>query len=222
MARLASQSPVRSIGTSRRALTGSVRLSGGGQVPFESSLERDWLQLLDFDDNVIAVREQPFSIQYVTDEGVRRYTPDVLVEFAGHLGRVRTVVYEVKPQDELEQSFLMLRPRFKAAVAYCRSRGWQFKIVTEKRIRTPKLGNVQFLRRYKLLPEQPEIRQQLLQALRGLERTTPEGLLAATFWHGEHKMAAIPVFWHLVANRLIGTDLAIPLNMASPIWVGQE
>lgn len=222
MARLASISPVRSIGTSRRALTGAVRLGAGGHVAFESSLERDLLLLLDFDPAVRAIREQPFSIQYQFEGATRRYTPDVLAEFGGVGAETHTVVYEVKMREELETSFVQLRPRFKAAVAFCRSRGWLFKIVTEKHIRTPTLQNVQFLRRYQALGDQPVVKQQLLQALKGLELATPETLLAATYWHGEQRMTAIPVFWQLVASRAIGVNLSKPLNMASPIWLGHE
>ena len=48
-----------------------------------------------------------------------------------------TVVFEVKPIDKLRADWVSLRPGFKAAVAHCRLRDWQFKIVTERHIRTP-------------------------------------------------------------------------------------
>jgi len=47
---------------------------------FESSLERDFLLLLDFDPEVVLYEEQPVTINYHDDQGRRRrYTPDVLV-----------------------------------------------------------------------------------------------------------------------------------------------
>ena len=60
-----------------------------------------------------------------------------------------TVVFEVKPIDKLRADWVSLRPGFKAAVAHCRLRDWQFKIVTERHIRTPYPANVKFLRRYR-------------------------------------------------------------------------
>lgn len=219
MARLAEITPVRRIGTSRRALTGSVILSGGGAVEFESSLERDHLLLLDFDPEVVNLREQPFTLRYL-DEGLqRKYTPDVQVDFLSRSGQSRTVVYEVKPLAVLKEEFQTLRPKFKAAISHCRSRGWKFKIVTEKHIRHPLLKNAKFLKRYKNLEDQPIIREQLCRSLCGMERATPSSLLTATYWHGEKRMSAIPVLWQLVAKRVIGVDLNEPLTMRSEIWM---
>src|SRR5437868_5438583 len=97
--------PSRKIPPSRRSLTGLVasqkspRLSlvpspparpsqlGAGQPQpqtrmkgFESSLERDFFILLDFDLNVDRYEEQPVRIEYRDGDGrLRTYTPDVLV-----------------------------------------------------------------------------------------------------------------------------------------------
>src|SRR5947208_8398615 len=50
--------------------------------PFESSLERDFLLLLDFDPDVEFYEEQPVKITYHDDRGRRRtYTPDVFVRY---------------------------------------------------------------------------------------------------------------------------------------------
>lgn len=45
----------------------------------ESMLERDALLLMEFDDDIVAYKTQPISIQYKDLQGnVRRYTPDYL------------------------------------------------------------------------------------------------------------------------------------------------
>ena len=130
MARLSSDTPVRVLRTSRRSLTGRVTLGDGGGAAFESSLERDWLLALDFDSRVQSIQAQPFSIYYEHQGATRRYTPDVRADYSLATG-VATVVYEVKPYEELQANWATYRPRFKAAVRYCRDQGWRFKLVTE-------------------------------------------------------------------------------------------
>jgi hypothetical protein len=211
--------PSRAIGTSRRALTGRLSLGEGARAGFESSLERDWLICLDFHPTVTLIREQPFSIHYESDRGTRRYTPDVLAQFAIAPGQRSTVVYEVKPQDELKSSFAEHRCRFKKAVAFCRAKGWRFKIVTEKHIRTPFLDNAKFLRKYRAFAVQELYRDQLLYSLRALGPTCPQALLALAYLSDEKRMAALTELWRMVACREIGAELARPLTMRSAIWL---
>lgn len=218
MMRLVSNGPVRPLKLARRSLSGRVALAAGGTAGFESSLERDWLLALDFDWRVIALQEQPYSLNYSHEGQRRRYTPDVLATFKEGR-REWTVVYEVKPHEDLRANWARYRPRFKAAVSDCRSKGWQFRIVTEKAIRSPYVKNVKFLRRYRNLPEQQMHNQALLYTMRALGDTTPQALLAATWADRERMMAAIPELWRLVAMRRIGVDLLVPLTMASTIWL---
>lgn len=218
MARLALNRPVRDLKTSRRCLTGRVSLSTGGNASFESSLERDWLIALDFDPTVRLLREQPFSIQYELDGKIRRYTPDILAESVSPQKKILTTVYEVKPLDELRTEWQRYKPRFRAAVHYCRARGWRFKIVTEREIRTPFVNNAKFLRRYRTVQSQPIVAQQLLYTLKALGETTPQTLLAAAYLHEEKRMSAVPELWRLVAIREVVALLDEPLTMRSPIW----
>ena len=222
MAQLANFLPVRKIGNSRRALTGRVRAGEGGVLNFESSLERDWLMVLDFSTDVIAVREQPFTITYEWEGGTRKYTPDMLAEHVTKSGVPAVVIYEVKYHDELRTKWDELKPRFKALMTYCRSRGWRFKIVTERQIRTPFLQNAKFLRRYRAIDSNVSVRLQLLYTFKALGETTPEALLTAAYWDEDTRLRAIPQLWKLVAERKVLTDLADPLTMSSCIWVNSH
>jgi hypothetical protein len=195
-----------------------VTLGDGGVAAFESSLERDWLLALDFDPRVQAIQVQPFSLHYEHRGTTRRYTPDVRAEYRLESG-MATVVYEVKPSEELRLNWSAYRPRFKAAVRYCRDHGWRFKPVTERHIRTALLDNARFLRRYRALPEQDLYVQQLLYTLRALGTTTPQALLAAAYWAEESRMAALPMLWKLIATGRLGADLHVPLTMSAPIWL---
>jgi len=190
-------------------------LEAGGTAGFESSLERDLLIVLDFDPKVLRVQEQPFTLTHIHNAKVRRYTPDVLAEF--DRDEIPTVVYEVKPIEVLRDDWRELRPRFRAAVTYCRQREWQFKIVTERHIRTPYLQNAKFLRRYRALAPLYVRQAQLRYTASALGPTTPQALLVAAYWPEEERALAIPALWQMVARGDFDIDLNQPLSMRTPM-----
>lgn len=191
---------------------------GGAVAEHESSLERDWLMALDFDWRVVQIQEQPYTLYYELDGEQRRYTPDVLAVFDD--GKVQwTVVYEVKGREDLQQKWSTHRPRYKAAVHDCRAKGWRFRIVTEREIRTPYLTNIKFLRRYRDLAPQPMHQKALLYSMRALGETTPQALLAAAWWDEQRRLTALTELWRLVALRQVGASLVSPLTMSTRIWL---
>lgn len=217
MARLDRSAPVRPLRVQTRGLTGRVAMDGGS-AGFESSLERDFLELLDFDKTVLELQVQPFSINHEENGRLRRYTPDVKATFL-HPEQARILVFEVKPEDELRRHWKKYRGRFGAAYRHCREQGWGFKIVTEKHIRTPRLANVRFLRRYMRLTPQPIIEGQLRYTMTALGATTPQALLAAAYWSIQPRMVALSVLWQMLSNGDLSCDLDSPLTMASKIWM---
>lgn len=218
MQRLVSTGPVRPLRMSNRALSGRVALGGGGTAGYESSLERDWLMTLDFDWRVTQLQEQPYTLQYEIEGLQRKYTPDVLAVFDD--GKEKwTMVYEIKGIEDLREKWATHRPRYKAAVHDCRSKGWRFSIVTERDIQTPYVRNIKFLRRYRDLPALTMHQEALLYTFRALGETTPQALLAATWWDEEKRLVALSELWRLVAVRQIQTCLVRPLTMSTPIWL---
>lgn len=186
------------------------------------ALTMDWLLALDFDVRVRDFLVKPFTLRYQHEGSRRRYTPYVRADYED-AGEIASVVYEVKPRQELRDSWETYRPRFRAAMRYCRDHGWRFKVVTEREIRTALLENAKFLRRYRLLSEQTDCVLQLLYTLRALGKTTPQALLAAAYWSDESKMAALPMLWKLLATRRIAADLQTRLTMSAAIWpLGDE
>lgn len=211
--------PVRTIGTSRRSITGKVAF-GGKSIAFESSLERDFLVLLDFDSTVDDVFEQPVRITYTAADGRKRYyTPDFLVEY----GSGARVIYEVKYRISLQEEWNTLKPRFRAAIRYAKENGMRFSIVTEVEIRgTAYLANVRFLRPYRGYVLTMAIDEHLIKTLAVLGETTPEALLVAAYWNVENRIRAVASLWRLVATRRIFADLYEPLTMTTPIWTTLE
>ncbi len=101
---------------------------------FESTLERDYFFLLNFDTHVVSYEEQPIAISWQDAVGKERnYTPDVLVNYDNTVSKL----VEIKYRSELREKWSELKPKFKAAIAYCRQQGWRFKIITEIEVRGP-------------------------------------------------------------------------------------
>jgi len=139
-------------------------------IGFESTLEKDFFLLLEFDRRVESFEEQPVTIAYCGLEGrVCHYTPDVLVRYRTALAGEpdwRPVLYEVKYRNDLREHGVEYRPKFKAARGYARDRGWRFRVVTEREIRTPRLSNIRFLLRYRRMRVDDQDRDALLATLR--------------------------------------------------------
>lgn len=213
----------RKIPKNYRSITGFVALSDGSETKgFESSLERDFLILLDFDITVHRFDEQPVKIIYADDEGRERtYTPDVLVRYRNdfsHIRHRRPCLYEVKYREDLAKGWKKFRPKFKAAVRYAKNNGWNFKIVTEREIRGPYLDNAKFLRGYIARSGTYAEQSLILVAMNELREADPSAVLQAISDQAITRAALLPVLWHLIARRRIGTDLTQPLTMASRIW----
>lgn len=213
---------VRSIPRNYIAVTGRFpSQKTPGPSYYESTLERDFFTLLEFDPEVVHWEAQPFRVEWREPTGEpRRYTPDVAVWHHPWSGKQRhrrrtDVIVEVKYREDLRRDWADLRPRFRAASRYVRRCGMRFTIMTEVEIRTPLLANAQFLLPYRAVAPVRESLELLLSKARRLEAGSPFDLLAACTtdrWQQAHLVSAL---WHLVANRRIAIDLSAPITMQS-------
>lgn len=216
--------PVRKIPKNYRNITGMAAHSKSvGCAAYESSLERDFLSLLEFCPDVIRFEVQPVSIEWFDDSGKKHmYTPDVLVHYKPSRQPVTIILYEVKYRSDLRKNWSVLQPKFKVARAFCRQKGWMFKLVTEVEIHTVYLQNVRFLLPYMrnaVVHEYYEPYMILLdQKLKELKTATPRELVAAVFQDEWNQAKILPVLWYLVAVGEIGADLNLPLTMNSTLW----
>jgi TnsA endonuclease N terminal/TnsA endonuclease C terminal len=216
--------PVRKIPHSRRSLTGRVaRRTRDASPMFESSLERDLFILLDFDIGIASFEEQPLRISFTDAKGcLHNYTPDVLIHYHPDpitAYQMPPLLAEVKYRQDLFKNWKELKPKFKAARAFSREKGWQpFCIFTEHEIRTPYLETVKFLRGFTHLEPAPNEVHLLLNNLAALRITTPQSLLLACSTDPMRGAELIPTLWHLVALRHIGCNLDERLTMLSSIW----
>ena len=215
--------PIRKIPIGNRAVTGLHARSG---ARYESSLERDFFELMIADPAVAKVEEQPVKITYLTGDGKqRRYTPDALVTFRPDCFTGRTAVpllCEIKYRDEYRAKFLELKERLQAARQYARERGWRFRVMTDREIRTIRFTNLRFLGGFRdRVPEEDQARLVLgtLQTCGGATPAVLLGSLASDPWK---QAELLPVVWWLVAHGRILTDLSQPLSMSSKISVHNE
>ncbi len=111
-------------------------------IAFESLIERDYLYLLDYELDIEWFVEQPLTIEYRHDGKPLHCTPDFHVVAAG-----RDVLVECKPQALVDKE--ENQRKFGAACTWCTNRGWTFRVVTDRDIRTGfRLQNVKLLTRY--------------------------------------------------------------------------
>src|SRR5947209_4050210 len=215
---------VRKIPPNRRSLTGLVASRRQGRmVASESSFERDFYILLDFDVNVDKYIEKPVTVEYLDgDESERTYTPDVLVYYRDDIvpaKGMKPILCEVKYRQDLFENWPEYKPKIRAGRAAARARGWRFRIITEREVRTPYLENAKFLRPYRGIETNWEQANLLLDLVRELREADPESLLTAVTPDRWRQAEMLPTLWHLVARKMIGVDLTERLTMHSRIFV---
>jgi len=216
-------SPTRKIRPGKYSLRGRVHSSKNTtSLDFESSLERDYLLLLEFDVNVERFVEQPIEIAFEHDAKIRHYTPDVLVYYREDLDVAQNfppTLIEIKYRKDIKKNWLELKPKFRAALNYAHSKGWNFKILTEKEIRTPYLDNIKFLLPY-LNTEYacPNDTALLMEWMKKLEISSPAEIIVAAVRDRYKQAELLYCVWHLIAIGFIGCELSVPLTMNSEIW----
>ncbi|WP_084382906.1 TnsA endonuclease N-terminal domain-containing protein [Curvibacter delicatus] len=209
--------PVRAIGVQSRSITGTM--PDGNR--YESSLERDFMFLLQFDTSVDVYTPQPLTMKYRgLDGAVHKYTPDGLIEWRAdrHVDDPRPLLVEIKYRESFLGEWRHWRKLARAAQDYANHRGWNFRIFTEKDIRTPILDNVRFLLPYRKRASTAETEQWVLDFLHELVESTPETLISLLYSDKWNQAALLPVVWKLMAERRIGFHIDQPLSMLAPIW----
>lgn len=105
---------------------------------------------LDANPSIIQWSSEEIIIPYLSpiDRKVHRYFPDFYVKVRDKEGRIREMVWEIKPKKEsgppkkrtrITQKYIsevvtwgVNEAKWKAAEEYCLDRNWQFKVLTEE------------------------------------------------------------------------------------------
>nr|MCU0238899.1 TnsA endonuclease C-terminal domain-containing protein [Pyrinomonadaceae bacterium] len=112
-----------------------------------------------------------------------------------------------------------LKPKFKIARQFAKSKGWRFCIFTEHEIRGVLLNNLKFLSKFaNYFEEENELNIILMQA-KNLPQLTPRNLLDSINLDKMEQAKLLPALWHLIATNVIKADLNVEINMRSKLSV---
>ena len=119
---------------------------------YRSLWERKAMVWFDLNESVLEWSSEEFYIPYLSpvDNKYHRYFPDFMIKVKRKDNSLSTIVVEVKPNKETkppEQKKKVTKKyiteiakwgvneaKWRAAKAYCSSREWEFKIITEKEL----------------------------------------------------------------------------------------
>lgn len=213
--------PVRRIPKNYLGVTGAFASRKNRRaLGFESLLERDFMILLEFDPEVASFEEQPARIP-VTRKGKRptTYVPDVLVHYhPGRDGRIRkSVLTEVKKRTDLEKNKKKYAPKFAAARQFAIEKGWEFRTVSDREIRSPRLANLKFLREYLLIEPSREHVNRVLHILQTAGGKAEVQDVLERYDSETERLETLPVIWHLVATDALRAELKLSLTNGTVI-----
>lgn len=120
-------------------------------IIWRSTWERKVMDWLDQSESVVYWSSEELAIKYYNpiDNKIHRYFPDFIVKVKKKDGTVMTHMLEVKPEYQTKQpvrkrktqkfineyvTYTINQSKWKAATEFCKDRGWQFRILTEKNL----------------------------------------------------------------------------------------
>ena len=218
----------RKIGYTYGSVSGHFAFRKQKSIAFESTLERDLLTILEFNDSVSDVIEQPVTIEYINANGRNtKYTPDFLVYFdepnvGGFILKRKPMLIEVKPREIIQMKFNELRPKFKIATKYASKNDMIFKIYDESKIRGPYFQNISMLKRYKNLEYSQDEEQRILSYINMVGNVTIDEAIEYLYITKIQKGLALGQIWHLLANKILLCPFAEPLNHSTTIWLNDN
>lgn len=210
-------SQTRKIRPTRRSVSGIFSFRGQHSIPYESTLERDFLARTEFSNNVAEIIPQPAKIPFVSRNGrTYNYTPDFLVYYQNG---ARPLLVEVKPREEIRAHWGDMKYKFRAALRYARERGWSFRVRDESRIRDQVFQNILSLQRYKRMQFPAEVTRRILTDLDGSGRTSFQALMSRHFRAGTDTAMGDSHLRHLLVKGQVACDMSLPLGNETVLWV---
>lgn len=171
-------------------------------VWYESTIERDYIFLLEFDGDVIRYKEQPFRVRYVYEGKSRTYVPDFFVQ-----RRNKFQVVENKPEEKANAPANKLRYRLLKSIFS--EQGLEFIIATDLQIRIqPLLENVKVFWRYSRTRLHPLHQVRCQEYLSEHQETSIQDLVDALSPHG----VTLQVVYALLHWGVLSMDLRFPVS----------
>jgi hypothetical protein len=173
----------------------------------ESTLERDYIYLLEFDWDVVRYKEQPFRAKYIYEGKSCTYVPDFFVQ-----RKNKFQIVENKPEEKANTETNKLRYRILKSIF--REQGYEFIVATEKQIRIePLLENVKIFWRYSRTPLHPLQQVCCQEYLSERREATIQELADALAPHG----VTLQVVYSLLYWGTLSTDMCRPVDPESVV-----
>lgn len=178
-------------------------------IPYESTLERDAIQLFEYSGSVQAYEAQPCHLVIHQDGEPSRYTPDFRLALVSE----DIVHVEVKPKAKLANP--LVANRIAAIRRHHEHLDAHFLVLTEDVIRkTPRLRNLQLLAYHdRVSVSDPDLRS----AIDSLNLLTPKTVRGATAVVGDRKTV-----YRLLAAGLLHCDLDQEIQDSTPVYLKTE
>lgn len=121
-------------------------------IVYRSLWEKKVMEWLDTNSNIIEWQSEELYVPYLSpvDNRRHRYFPDFIVKAKKPDGSIITMMLEVKPHNQTKEPEVKKRKtrkyitevmtwavndaKWKYAKEYCKDRGWEFRILTEKEL----------------------------------------------------------------------------------------
>ena len=206
-----------------RKITGNITittdatiLEDGSVTVLEGTVPHWGAHLLALDSRIENLKSEPMTLHYSDGVTSGRYHPDLLVTFKpGTTGTYpSTVLYEFKMHQFLRVNLSKWRLRMYAAHTYCLTKGWAFRVITERRI-LRYFAACSFLVPYLSYEIDPELKLDLIKAIEANPGASVWDLLES---FSGRKMQALAAVWTLLARGMVETDLAKPLSNRTQIY----
>lgn len=206
-----------------RSITGAMPSRHSAKpLQYESKLERDFLILMEIEWWLTSIVTQPATIELEVDGQLRRYTPDVLVAWhpdCAYPFRSHQVFFEVKPLEVLRRDFTKLAPKYKAARHHFRRLGMDFRVVTERTIRVPRLSNALKIAPAARQNASEPLFESICDALLNHPYNMTFGRLRGSLENaGYMRSVAVDGIYNLISRGRIRCDLHDELHDASPLY----
>jgi len=212
----------RKIGYTYNSVSGRFSFRGEKTIEFESTLERDLLTSLEFDENVSEVIEQPVTIKYKNSNGRNvSYTPDFLVHYKKTNDSLAkpSLLIEVKPNFILKKKWSIFKPKFKIGIKYAKQEKYIFKIYDESRLHTQYFDNITFLCRYKKFNYSEDEKNKILKHLNIVGSTQIDHLILKVSPTKQMQDISLIHIRNLLSLKVLSCDMDKILNDKSVIWV---
>jgi len=217
---MGSYKKVRNIPLKENSLSGKIiSKKNDSIIEFESSLERDFIYLLEFNNNVCSYCEQPIKL---SKDNIF-YTPDFYIDYF----KGKNELVEIKYSADLLINFEEYQKKFQIAREYCKENNLTFKVLTEVEIRSQYLENAKFLLRFRSnfnLGHQINLSNisdinLLMTKINDIKKITFIELINQCSKTESKKAELIHILWHLISIGEIKIDLNSKLSMNQQIWI---